>query len=275
MRAREPLPAQPVPPARWLVEDHELLCRATREAGALASKRFHAGEKGWEKRPGEPVSEADLAVDAHLKAALMGARPAYGWLSEESGGSDNRLAAERVFIVDPIDGTRAFLKRRPEYAISVALTQAGRPVAAAVYNPETDEFFEALAGGGARRNGMPLRVLERTNMKGAKLLVSRRELAGIAAEVGLGECEIEALSSIAYKIARVAAGEAAAVVALRPKSDWDLAAAHLLVVEAGGRITDAQGAELVYNRAETRHSGVLAANPVLHDLLRRRVAASR
>ena len=96
MRVLEPSPAQAPKPPRWLVEDHELLCRATREAGALASKRFHAGEKGWEKRPGEPVSEADLAVDAYLKAALIDARPGYGWLSEESGGSENTLAGPRV-----------------------------------------------------------------------------------------------------------------------------------------------------------------------------------
>lgn len=262
-------------PPSWLVEDHDLLCNAVREAGAMASKRFHAGEQGWDKSPGHPVSAADLAVDAYLKETLLGARPSYGWLSEESPASEKRLEAGRIFIVDPIDGTRAFLKGRPEYTISVALVSQGRPISAAVFNPETKEFFEAFEHGGARRNGGRLAVLKETQLKGAKLLVSRRELAGFGADVGVSECEIEALGSIAYKIARVAAGDAAAVLALRPKSDWDLAAAHLLVLEAGGRITDATGAALVYNRADTSHPSVLAANPILHELFRKRVADAR
>ncbi|MGB8274428.1 MAG: 3'(2'),5'-bisphosphate nucleotidase CysQ [Alphaproteobacteria bacterium] len=271
MHAAPSMPKE-IPTLGSLAEDHALLCRAVREAGLLASKRFHAGEKGWDKRPGQPVSQADIAVDAYLEQELIGARPSYGWLSEESGESDNRLSTARIFIVDPIDGTRAFLKKRPEYAVSVALVASGRPVAAAVYNPETDEFFEAFEGGGARCNGAPMRVQDRTQLRGTKLLVSRHEFKELGVDPGLEECEIEAISSIAYKIALVAAGRAGAVIALRPKSEWDLAAADLLVTEAGGRITDAGGAELIYNQPAPDIASVLAAGPVLHALLLERVA---
>jgi myo-inositol-1(or 4)-monophosphatase len=258
-------------PAPWLSRDHELLCRAVREAGKIAASFFRKRLAGWDKRPGEPVSEADLAVDDYLRRALLAERPGYGWLSEESEESANRLTAERLWVVDPIDGTRGFLKGWPEYAVAVALIAEGRPVAAVVFNPATDEFFEAVIGGGARLNGAPLAIGERTELAGMKLLVSRRERQRIVEGSGLSGCVVEAISSVAYKIALVAAARADAVVSLSEKSDWDLAAAHLVLAESGGRMTGADGGELRYNAPRPRHDSLVAANPTLHRLLLERL----
>lgn len=258
-------PSQPGP--SWLDEDHALLCRVAREAGRMASGFFHGGTAGWDKRPGDPVSNADLAVDAYLKEALLTARPDYGWLSEESGESENRLTAERVFVVDPIDGTRGFLMHRPEYTVSVALVAAGRPVAGVLFNPETEEFFEATAGGGARCNGAALRVADTRELSAMTVVVSRREMKRLRNFPELCQGEVRGVSSIAYKIALVAAGRADAAVSFKPKSDWDLAVAHLLITEAGGRISCVDGRPIRFDQPRPDHDDVLAANPALHALL--------
>lgn len=254
--------------SRDLAADHDVVCRAVRAAGTMASDFFHKRPAGWDKRPGEPVSEADLAVDSYLRRALLDERPDYGWVSEESEAAGN--GAKRVFIVDPIDGTRSFLKGRPEYAVSVAVVAGGRPLVAAVYNPETKEFFEAVTGAGARLNGRAIKVAPTPPESGARLLVSWREFQRLGEAGGFVGCEISPIGSIAYKIARVAAGLADAVVALSPKADWDLAGAHLVLAEAGGRITDGRGAALLY-RGEA-HASVVAASPALHGRLITQIA---
>jgi len=253
-----------------LAADHALICRYVREAGAIASGYFHRRVKGWDKKPDDPVSEADLAVDSFLKRELTGARPGYGWLAEESGEGAAGAGAPRVFVVDPIDGTRSFLRGRPEYAVAAALVADGVPVAGAVFNPETDEFFEAIAGGGARLNGRTIAVARKPSIEGARLLVSWREFNHLCEGGAFVGCEMERIGSIAYKIALVAAGRADAVVALAPKSDWDLAAAQLILEEAGGRITDARGKPLAY-RGEG-HASVVAADPALHAQLLARLS---
>lgn len=251
----------------WLDEDHALILRAVREAGGIASGYFRGGTAGWEKRPGEPVSKADLAVDAFFRETLTGARPGYGWLSEESGESKNRLSAGRVWVVDPIDGTRGFLMHRPEYVVSVALLDGDRPVAGALFNPETDELFEAVAGGGARCNGEALRVGDARSFSDMTVVVSRRERRRLETLPQLSTGAVRGVSSIAYKIALVAAGKADAALSFKPKSDWDLAAAYLVLSEAGGVMTCMDGAPIRFNRPRPRHPDLLAANPALHARL--------
>lgn len=260
--ARESLDLWPVA-SRELTADHELLCRVVRQAGALASEFFHARPAGWDKRPGEPVSEADLAVDSFIRRALLAERPDYGWLSEESEQAGKW--AEMRFVVDPIDGTRSFLKGRPEYAVAAAVVTRGRPLVAAVFNPETREFFEAVTGAGARLNGRAIAVRRTPPEEGARLLVSWREFQRLGEAGGLVGCRISPIGSIAYKTCLVAAGTADGVVALSPKSDWDLAAADLILSEAGGRITDGAGSPLVYKCGT--HKSVVAASPALHRKL--------
>ncbi len=258
-----------------LRRDHALLIEAVRAAGALAMMYRGREIERWEKRPGEPVSAADLAVDAQLKRALHAARPGYGWLSEECEDDPCRLAASHVWIIDPIDGTRAFLDGRPEFTISAALAVDGAPAAAAVFNPVTDELFDALAGGGARLNGEPIRVSDADTLAGARLLVSRTEMRRAGWHEGLPETQVTPISSMAYKLALVACGRFDAAVTLWPKSEWDVAAADLLVREAGGRATDADGAGFTYNRAHPGFRAIVAAGPRLHDALLGRLATIR
>lgn len=257
----------PAPPDAELRADHELLTGAVRAAGALALTYFRADPQSWEKRAGDPVSEADIAVDDLLRARLARPRPGYGWLSEESEDDRARLAADLVWIVDPIDGTSAFLDGRAEFTIAAALARCGEPAAAAVFNPATGEFWDAVKGDGCRLNGAAVRVADRASCAGARLLMRRRAIQRSRDPDLFRDAETADLRSIAYRLALVAAGRFDAVVSFGGKSDWDLAAAELLVTEAGGRVTTTAGERFRYNRESTRHQSCIAANPVLHAAL--------
>ena len=255
--------------------EHAHLIDAVRAAGMIAMDYFRTDPAAWEKSPGHVVSEADLAANDYLKAALWEPNPGDGWLSEESTDDLSRLAARRVWIVDPIDGTNAFLAGRPEFAVSVALVVDGAPHAAALFNPATDEMFEALAGGGARLNGAPLKVTGRAVVKGARLVCSRAEADRVEWRAELSGVAVSAISSMAYKLALVAAGRYDACVTLWPKSEWDIAAAALLLSETGAPMTDARGVAFTYNKADTRLPEVVAAGPALHARLIERLAGWR
>ncbi len=254
-----------------LAADHALLCAAARAGGAIAKSHFGRPLEVREKKPGDPVSEADLKVDAEIKRQLTEARPDYGWLSEETPDSPARLSARRVWIVDPIDGTKAFIDNRPEFAVSAALVEAGRPIAAAVFNPVTDEFFDAVLGGGTRLNGAPVRVSEAVAMAGLRLGGSRNELRRNLWLHLFPEAQVEAVDAIAYKLVLVASARFDAVIARRAKSDWDIAAGELVVREAGGVMTDLEGRALVYNRAEIRHPNLIACGPAIYPALMARL----
>ena len=253
--------------------DHAHLIETVRAAGAIALKYFRRDPSAWEKSPGHVVSEADHAANDYLKQALLDRHPEDGWLSEESEDDLSRLDARRVWIVDPIDGTNAFLAGRPEFAVSAALAVDGAPVSAALFNPATDVMFEAVAGGGARLNGATIRVSDRAMVDGASLLSSRTEKDRGEWTDELSGVAVTAISSIAYKLALVAAGQYDACITLWPKSEWDVAAAALLIGEAGGRMTDAGGKAFRYNQADTRFPDVVAAGPVLHGRMIERLAA--
>ena len=254
-------------PADELRSSHELLIQSVREAGALALTYFRANPKSWEKRAGDPVSEADIAVNNLLRDRLDDPRPNYGWLSEESEDDPVRLDTDTVWIVDPIDGTSAFLDGQAEFTIAVALANRGEPVAAAVFNPATDEFWEAVKGGGCRLNDEQVRVSDHTTCAGARLLLRRRALKRAHDPEIFTDIETADPRSIAYRLALVAGGRFDGVVSLNGKSDWDLAAADLLVTEAGGAVTKTSGARFVYNRETIRHNTCIAANPALHTAL--------
>lgn len=256
-----------------LADDHGILVDAVRECGPLAMHYFRNDAAHWEKRPGDPVSEADIAVNRLLLARLGDARPDYGWLSEETEDTDARLDAECVWIVDPIDGTRAFLDGREEFSIAVALTVGGQPVSAAVYNPATDEMFDAVAGGGTRLNGEPVTASDARGLDGAKLLMSRSELRRADWPRAFGDCAITSVSSMAYKLALVAAGRFDATATLWPKNEWDIVAGDLLLREAGGRMSDSAGVPFAYNAASPRRLSVVAAAAGVYDSLIDRLGA--
>ena len=258
--------------ATTLADDHALLVAAVRAAGAVALDYFRRGFEVREKKPGDPVTDADLAADRALAERLRAARADYGWLSEESPESENRACAPRTWIVDPIDGTKGFVEGNDEWAVSAALVEGARPVAAAVFNPATGELFDAHLGGGARVNGHPVRVTRAAALAGARLGSSRNEQRRRLWTHLVGGARIEAIDAIAYKLALVAAGRLDGVVALRPKSEWDVAAGHLLVTEAGGVITDADGQPLAYNKPDPRLANLIASGPALYPALRAALA---
>lgn len=261
------MPRLPAPAAPELDADHALLVDAVREAGALAQSFFGNAPKQWEKSANNPVSEADIAVNDLLHRILGGARPDYGWLSEESVDDPRRLAAPRTWVIDPIDGTQPFLEGVPEFAVAAALTEAGRPVAACVYNPASGEFFDAALGGGARLNGHPIQVGACTAIAEARLLVTEHNVKRAQDPAVFARATLADVGSIAYRLALVACGRYDAVISLAGKSDWDVAAADLIVAEAGGRMTTVADDLYRYNRASTRHRSVIAANPMLHAAL--------
>jgi myo-inositol-1(or 4)-monophosphatase len=256
--------------------DLDLLRDALAAAGTLALDHFCARGRHWYKGPGQVVTEADLAVNRLLRRHLIGARPDDGWLSEESADDGSRLSRPRVWVVDPIDGTRAFADGVPEFSISVALVVHGEPLLGSVLNPATGERFEAWRGGGARLNGRPLRASDRQLLAGARLLSARTEMRKRNWHELLPEAELTTIGSLAYKLALVAAGRFDGLVSLRASHDWDLAAACLLIEEAGARLTDADGAPLVFNRPVPRHAGLVAAGTdALHRALRTRLQELR
>lgn len=249
---------------RPLDRDQDLLRDAVRDAGALAVSMYGGDVEYWKKSNNTPVSAADLAVDRLLKERLADARPDYGWLSEETRDTVDRLSRERVWIVDPIDGTRAFLNRKPQWTIAVGLVEDGRPVLAVVFNPVTAEFFEAREGHGALLNGEPIHVEDRDAIAGARVIAN----AGVFSHRGWPRpwpgVSTEFRISMAYRLCGVASGAYHATLSFSGKSDWDLAAADLLVREAGGVVTTRTGEPFRYNQRETRHYSVLAAGPSLH-----------
>jgi myo-inositol-1(or 4)-monophosphatase len=242
--------------------DLRLMESAVHAAGSIARNYYGGDYRRWSKAGGSPVTEADLAVDKFLRETLMAARPDYGWLSEESADSLQRLERSRVFVVDPIDGTVAFLKQRPHFTICAAVVEAGRPIAGVVYNPITEECFAGRAGGGATLNNAPIHVRDRETMEGARLLAPKN-LVG----AGWPRMEVTTLSSIAFRLVLVAAGRQDAMISLTVKRDWDLAAADVIVAEAGGVLTDQAGRRLLYNRPTATQRATIAAGPKLHGLL--------
>jgi myo-inositol-1(or 4)-monophosphatase len=263
-------------PGRDAAADLSLLEESVRAGGAIARGFFGGTYKKWDKSKGNPVTEADLAVDNYLRETLRAARPDYGWLSEETADDPSRLAAEAVFVVDPIDGTIAFIKGRPHFTICAGIVVDGRPVAGAVYNPITEECFTARLGHGAFLNGTRIHAGTRETVEGMRML-GDRAMFGHAAwnnppNRPWPPMEIETRGSIAYRIVLVACGQFDAMMALSSKRDWDVAAADIITTEAGGLVTTHTGATMRYNRESTLQPSVVAAGPKLHAELMARVA---
>jgi myo-inositol-1(or 4)-monophosphatase len=245
---------------------------AVRAAGAIAMAQFGTAHRRWEKGPGQVVTEADLAVDALLAARLRPLEPAAAWLSEESVDDGGRLAAERVWVVDPIDGTRSFAEGVPEFTICVGLVERGRPILGLVLNPATDELFEAALGGPALLNGRPVAVAGRAGLAEARIVVSRTEQRRRRFDALLPAAEITTIGSLAYKLCLVAAGRFDGYVTWRRCHDWDIAGAMAVLAAAGAVVSERDGAPIGLNRPEPRHAGLVAAAPALHDAI---LAATR
>lgn len=231
-------------------------------AGAIALAMFRDGVKSWTKGNNSPVTEADMAVDRFLKAHLRALDPEAGWLSEESVDGPERLGAARLWVVDPIDGTRAFMAGGEDWAVSVALVEAGRPIAAALFAPVTDELFTAVRGRGALRNGTRLDAGTRARIEGAAVAGPAPDVDAMAKLAPV--VRLPRTRSLALRLARVATGEIDIAFSGGNSNDWDLAAADLVVHEAFGRLTTRDGALLRYNAPEPRHAPLICAASSLH-----------
>jgi myo-inositol-1(or 4)-monophosphatase len=253
----------PSPDAKPLAREATLLRDTVRQAGALALSLFRTELKNWIKGASSPVSEADIAVNDLLEGKLRSATPDYGWLSEESADDEARLGKPLTWIVDPIDGTRAYLAGREDWCVSAALVEDASPVLAAVFAPASDEFFFAMRGQGATRNDVAVQATTGTEMDfsriaGPKPLVERLNRSG-------GEITLHPrIGSLALRLCRVAQGNLDAAFAGGQSRDWDLAAANLIVQEANGRMTTLSGDAILYNRREVAHGLLVAAGRDRH-----------
>ena len=233
-----------------------------REAGALALRRWpghgHALDS-WAKDGGSPVSEADIEVDGFLMHELGLLLPAAGWLSEETADDPARLGKDLIWLVDPIDGTRDFIRGRSGWAVSIALISAGRPLIGLLVAPAREESWLAVAGQGAWLNGERLAASTRAELPGARVPAETlppedRDLL-----------PVERPNSIALRVAMVAAARADLVATLRWGYEWDIAAATLIAREAGAAVSDAFGGALAFNKRDPRAFGLLVSAPAIHS----------
>lgn len=250
------------------------LADAVSEAGEIALRMFRDGCKSWLKNGHSPVTEADIAVDQLLRNRLRALWPDAGWLSEETADAPERLMLDTLFVVDPIDGTRAFVDRLPDWTISAALVARHRPVVAALLAPVTGELYLAVSGQGASRNGTRIAANLRSDLTGARI-GSPKIRSRYLDRKGVNLDTVPKIHSLALRFARVASGELDAALASANSHDWDLAAADLIVHEAQGMLTSIYGDQPSYNRAGASHPELAAAGIALHPALLRALAPGK
>lgn len=247
--------------SRWQ-SDLALIADAAKQAGAVALGFFNQSPQVWWKNEDRsPVSAADFAANEKLETILRKARPDYGWLSEETDDDVGRLESETLFIVDPIDGTRAFLAGKDLWCVSVGIVHRGRPVAGVLFAPALDELYEATEGGSALKNGEPISVSSRGEGDISQLAVSEELFKLLPAAARERSERVKYIPSLAYRIAMVADGRLDATFVGRSAHDWDIAAADLILECAGGGLVDLSGRSTTYNRAKVSHEA-LCASPV-------------
>ena len=246
--------------------DEELMIaeRAAREAGWAIRKLFKGKYDVHEKSKNNPVTTADIEANHKIRGIIHGRFPDDGWLSEEDIDDARRLKASRVWIIDPIDGTKEFIEGVPEFAVSIGFVVEGRPKVAVVYNPVEDRLYRAAAGQGADLNGERIRVTPRQELPGATLLVSRSEPQR-KFQVFANLCEVKPVGSIAFRLAKVAGGDGDGTLTFRSIHEWDVCAGVFMVEEAGGKVLDSHGKQLKFNQQDPRHHGIVAANKTLAD----------
>lgn len=240
----------------------EIALQAAREAGAAVRHFYETGTEAWEKSEDNPLTQADLESDRIIAEHLRAAFPEDGLMSEETTDDKSRLQKTRVWIVDPMDGTKEFTKKIPEFCVSIGMVEDGEPVVGVIYNPIADVAVWATRGGGAFRNGEPVRVSGCAALSDAVVIASRTEISRdkFAAHQGWFQ-EIRPVGSIAWKLACVASGEGDLNVSMAPKNEWDVCAGDALVREAGGLYVDFDGKPRTYNQENPLIEAFMAAGP--------------
>jgi myo-inositol-1(or 4)-monophosphatase len=251
-------------------DDLALMVAAAEKAGEIARTFQTEGfERLEDKSSGDPfLTEADLAIDKALRESLTAARPDYGWLSEETENDDSHLHAKRSFVVDPIDGTREFVERTGEFAISIGLIEDGKPVAGVIYNPMKPHMISGCVGTGVFLNGEKIKSAQTVTLKEADIIVSRSETRRGQWKPFKDTITTRDVGSVAYKLGLVAAGLADATASVQGKSYWDICAGHALCLAAGKVFTDLSGNDVMYKTKDVRVNGLVATQSGLHkDLL--------
>jgi myo-inositol-1(or 4)-monophosphatase len=256
-----------------LASDLALLVDAARQAGQIALRFFKQSQEVWMKGGTSPVSEADYAADSFLTQTLLAARPDYGWLSEEAVDDAARLSAKRTFVVDPIDGTRGFLEGRSEWCVSIAVVEQGRSIAGVLECPARKESYSAVLGGGSFKNGKRLAV---DDARPLTLVGGPADMINaLPDDMRRRVKRAEYIPSLAYRLAMVADGRLDASF-VRPNShDWDLAAADLILREAGGDLFDQYGKAPAYGGPETRHGALVAGSGEFLAIMARTIRADK
>jgi myo-inositol-1(or 4)-monophosphatase len=278
---------QAAAPSADLRRELDLAREAALSAGEILERYFR--ERGFEidqKGKDNPVTTADFDADSEIKRLLRGPFPEYGWLSEETADNSDRLSCRRVWIVDPLDGTKEFIKGIPEFVIAIALAEDSNPILGVTYNPIKREMFwcarscgcymidgTAFPGSVAQleSQSQQVRVTPTPTLENATVLASRSETSRGEWKRYEGKLRVNPIGSVAYKLALVAAGRADATFTRTPKSEWDIASGAALIIEAGGRITDIDGSQLRFNKPSVKLKGFVASNALLHEEIERLV----
>ncbi len=248
--------------------DLDLLRDAAIEAGKIAMRYFKRDPETWDKGgDAGPVTEADLKIDRMLREELRAARPDYGWLSEETEDDPARLSAKHVFVVDPIDGTRAFIDGQSAFSHSLSVVRDGQVVAGVVFLPAQDRLFAANLGGGASLNGEPITASNPATERNARVLATRPTLKTENWPGGTPNVTRQYRPSLAYRLALVGTGRFDGMVTLRPTWEWDIAAGALIAAEGGAIVTDGTGSAARFNNPTPQVAGTIAAGPTLHAAL--------
>jgi len=248
-----------------LQRELEVAACAARDAGAIIRTWYAGKYTVSEKGHDSPVTEADVEANRCIHDLITSAFPDDGWLSEETRDSAARLQKVRVWIIDPLDGTKEFIKRIPEFCVCIGLVEQGTPILGVIYNPVTDELFAGARGSGVRMNGAPIRVSSRRELSGAHILASRSEEGRGEWDEFKNDLRVDLTGSVAFKLALLSSGRGDATFSLTPKNEWDICAGAALISEAGGRITDRYGQALRFNQAQTLLPGIIASNGHLHE----------
>jgi len=247
--------------------ERDTAIRAAREAGAII-RDYYEGKADIalrQKGHDNPLTAADEDADAHIKRLVLGAFPGDGWLSEETGDSHDRLARSRVWVVDPLDGTKEFTQHIPEFCVCIALVVDGRPMVGVEYNPAADRLYVAVRGQGTTVNGAPARVSSQRSVPAAQVMASRSEDKRGEWDLYKPRCEVVLTGSVAFKLAELSTGHGDATFTLTPKNEWDICAGSILVEEAGGAVCGLDLKPLVFNQPDPLRPGMIATNGHLHD----------
>ena len=251
--------------------EHNLVKESILEAGKLALKWFKKDPEQWKKDDGSLVSKADIEINDLLNKLLKNKNPEFGWLSEENEDDRSRLNKKITFVVDPLDGTKAFLEGKKEFSISVAIVKNGLPISGIVFSPSTGEMFEAEKNKGSWKNNKKVIISNYNRLEKCKMIAFKPMFSHPAWKEPWPKMDVENRNSIAYRMALVASGQYDAMMALNSKNDWDIAAGDLLISESGGVVTLHTNKKIIYNTENIKKPSVIGTNKSIHEKIIKRV----